>query len=280
MYSRPEGTHFTHESPGMLVLTPQGTVRQQHRVAPWSDENGLFVSASVVQDLLNQQRAPRAGPASHSGPSHRRRVVETALDQMTGPPELTPAGECVTPAGECAVCHEPLVSGADITRLQCAGSHRFHRACIRQWVVQQGHESCPLCRDHFAGGAAGLDAAEAADAARLANAGDDDDDDDDADFFATSGADPEAVRQLMLSLADHPQLRNFARRRKVRRRRRKGGAVAPAPIAEATSTPPEQPSTTATTRRGRRAPSSQPPGTTTHVRSRVRASNLIERAAS
>ena len=50
--------------------------------------------------------------------------------------------ECFTDSEPCAVCLESLPWSRPSARLQC--QHRFHAACIRQWLDVTGH--CPLCR--------------------------------------------------------------------------------------------------------------------------------------
>ena len=43
----------------------------------------------------------------------------------------------------CAVCLSELVSGAETCRLRGCG-HRYHSACIREWLTHQA--TCPMCR--------------------------------------------------------------------------------------------------------------------------------------
>ena len=47
-------------------------------------------------------------------------------------------------AERCAVCFEVVPEGAALACCSC--EHRFHRACIAEWVEVGAHPSCPLCR--------------------------------------------------------------------------------------------------------------------------------------
>ena len=44
---------------------------------------------------------------------------------------------------ECSFCFEAL--GDDTTTLHC--NHKFHKDCMRQWLVMAPAPTCPLCRD-------------------------------------------------------------------------------------------------------------------------------------
>eukprot|EP00249_Psilotum_nudum_P022058 c28358_g1_i1 orf=341-3013(+) len=43
---------------------------------------------------------------------------------------------------KCSICQEEYVEEEDLSRLAC--SHRYHTACIRQWLLQKNQ--CPICK--------------------------------------------------------------------------------------------------------------------------------------
>jgi len=44
----------------------------------------------------------------------------------------------------CTICLDGYDQGVSVAVLECAGSHRFHTACIDRWLFQEA-ATCPLC---------------------------------------------------------------------------------------------------------------------------------------
>ena len=45
---------------------------------------------------------------------------------------------------QCVVCMEDILAGEEVLRLPC--DHRFHKACVVDWLKSPFPASCPLCK--------------------------------------------------------------------------------------------------------------------------------------
>lgn len=62
---------------------------------------------------------------------------------VAAPPKPRAADHIVYGEDECVICAEDM-HGDGVLKLDCG--HRFHEACVRQWLAEQS--TCPTCRDH------------------------------------------------------------------------------------------------------------------------------------
>mmetsp|Transcript_29853 Transcript_29853/g.91891 ORF Transcript_29853/g.91891 Transcript_29853/m.91891 type:complete len:243 (-) Transcript_29853:144-872(-) len=98
------------------------------------DEMARRIQRRILQSETDDQEASRGC------------LSQEALDTATTTMTFTKAsGSCsATDAAseECAVCLEPFTQGETLRLLPCA--HRYHRACIDQWLAM--NTACPLCK--------------------------------------------------------------------------------------------------------------------------------------
>ncbi|KAI0779339.1 hypothetical protein C8Q74DRAFT_1446931 [Fomes fomentarius] len=74
------------------------------------------------------QAVPRPPKAAQSPSAGEKDVVPDAIGRET-----------------CPICIVDFEEGDDLRVLPCEGHHRFHRACVDQWLLELS-SSCPLCR--------------------------------------------------------------------------------------------------------------------------------------
>lgn len=88
----------------------------------------LFQQMMELEAAEASTRPARQGHIAHL-PTHR-----VTNEQLVGAPE-----ECKS----CTVCMEDFIPGEEQKTLPCF--HRFHSACIDQWLRRQG--TCPICKN-------------------------------------------------------------------------------------------------------------------------------------
>jgi len=102
-----------------------------------------LVSALLqAQDEADLQDAMRqSSEEAYSGGFGAAPVDEEALSAATKTSTYLGPAAGHTP-GQCTVCLCEFEIGDSLRRLQC--SHRFHMACVDQWLAQSGQ--CPICK--------------------------------------------------------------------------------------------------------------------------------------
>jgi hypothetical protein len=98
-------------------------------------------SSSPVSPRNEREDSPQAGPSS-----------PTTLRPTPRPPPARPASEAYPPVlpdaigrETCPICIVDFEDDDELRVLPCVGQHRFHRACVDQWLLELS-ASCPLCR--------------------------------------------------------------------------------------------------------------------------------------
>jgi hypothetical protein len=115
-------------------------------------EHGIFdaeAEALHVHALLNvlirsqdeadlQDALRRSSDEAYSGGFSVPPAEEAIVHRVTTTSEFCEGD----PKGQCSVCLMDFEHGDSLRTLQC--SHRFHMACIDQWLAQSGQ--CPVCK--------------------------------------------------------------------------------------------------------------------------------------
>lgn len=98
-------------------------------------QSGDYLNGSGLEELLEhlaETDSSRRGapPASSSFVENLPRMIFSEDQEKNGSSSL------------CAICKDPLLTGAQVSRLPCL--HLYHPACILPWLSSRN--SCPLCR--------------------------------------------------------------------------------------------------------------------------------------
>ncbi|KAH9942496.1 uncharacterized protein BXZ73DRAFT_88050 [Epithele typhae] len=101
-------------------------------VASTSTSTSPRASSSTDPDPHAEPRAPVRRPQKDAGGGEKEKdVVPDAIGHET-----------------CPICIVDFEEGDDLRVLPCEGHHRFHPACVDQWLLELS-SSCPICRQDF-----------------------------------------------------------------------------------------------------------------------------------
>lgn len=138
------------------------------RQSQFISRNGEAVVAATVGVAAKQDVEPNATRAGDTLPRSTNtsprpstsRSTDHQEDRGEGPSTPTPV--CLPPRHDpipvrhdlspeamgretCPICIVDFEEGDDIRVLPCEGKHRFHPACVDQWLLELS-SSCPICR--------------------------------------------------------------------------------------------------------------------------------------
>jgi len=100
-----------------------------------------FSRVENVDIMSHEELLARIGAMSGQG-VRLRAADSSSIASLPSAPLLEDSLDESGEPNECSICLEPLVKGADCSRLPCA--HTYHTACVAEWLRHVN--TCPVCK--------------------------------------------------------------------------------------------------------------------------------------